>query len=87
MQSWRLLPRSNFLSGAHRGTVLAKRSGRLNVHHIRITEGDRVRVEILAVRHIARTDHATTLSCHDSGGFGVDERTSARTLRVGRRSS
>lgn len=35
-----------YLSGAHRGTVLAKRSGRLNVHHIRITEGDRVRVEI-----------------------------------------
>jgi translation initiation factor IF-1 len=35
-----------FLSGVHRGTVLAKRSGRLNVHHIRITEGDRVRLEI-----------------------------------------
>ena len=35
-----------YLSGAHRGTVLAKRSGRLNVHHIRITEGDRVRLEI-----------------------------------------
>jgi translation initiation factor IF-1 len=33
-------------SGAHHGTVLAKRSGRLSVHHIRITEGDRVRVEI-----------------------------------------
>jgi translation initiation factor IF-1 len=35
-----------YTSGAHRGTVLAKRSGRLNVHHIRITEGDRVRLEI-----------------------------------------
>jgi translation initiation factor IF-1 len=35
-----------YLSGAHRGTLLAKRSGRLNVHHIRITEGDRVRLEI-----------------------------------------
>jgi translation initiation factor IF-1 len=35
-----------YLSGAHRGTVLAKRGGRLNVHHIRITEGDRVRLEI-----------------------------------------
>jgi translation initiation factor IF-1 len=35
-----------FVSGAHRGTVLAKRSGRLNVHRIRITEGDRVRMEI-----------------------------------------
>lgn len=35
-----------YLSGTHRGTVLAKRSGRLNVHHIRITEGDRVRLEI-----------------------------------------
>jgi translation initiation factor IF-1 len=35
-----------YMSGAHRGTVLAKRSGRLNVHHIRITDGDRVRVEI-----------------------------------------
>jgi translation initiation factor IF-1 len=35
-----------FESGAHRGTVLAKRSGRLNVHRIRITEGDRVRMEI-----------------------------------------
>jgi translation initiation factor IF-1 len=35
-----------YLSGAHRGTVLAKRSGRLNVHHIRLTEGDRVRLEI-----------------------------------------
>ena len=35
-----------YLSGSHRGTVLAKRSGRLNIHHIRITEGDRVRIEI-----------------------------------------
>ena len=35
-----------YLSGVHRSTVLAKRSGRLNVHHIRITEGDRVRIEI-----------------------------------------
>jgi len=35
-----------YLSGSHRGTVLAKRSGRLNVHHIRITEGDRVRIEV-----------------------------------------
>jgi translation initiation factor IF-1 len=33
-------------SGQHRGSVLAKRSGRLSVHHIRITEGDRVRVEV-----------------------------------------
>jgi translation initiation factor IF-1 len=32
--------------GARRGTVLAKRGGRLSVHHIRITEGDRVRLEI-----------------------------------------
>jgi translation initiation factor IF-1 len=30
----------------HRGSVLAKRSGRLNVHHIRLTEGDRVRIEV-----------------------------------------
>ena len=35
-----------YVSGAHRGTVLAKRSGRLSVHRIRITEGDRVRLEI-----------------------------------------
>jgi len=35
-----------FVSGALRATVLAKRGGRLNVHHIRITEGDRVRLEI-----------------------------------------
>ena len=35
-----------YQQGTHRGTVLAKRSGRLNVHHIRITEGDRVRLEI-----------------------------------------
>jgi translation initiation factor IF-1 len=35
-----------YSSGAHRGTVLAKRSGRLNIHRIRITEGDRVRIEI-----------------------------------------
>ena len=27
-------------------TVLAKRSGRLNVHHIRLTAGDRVRLEV-----------------------------------------
>ena len=32
--------------GGHRGTVLAKRSGRLNIHRIRLTEGDRVRVEV-----------------------------------------
>jgi translation initiation factor IF-1 len=30
----------------HPGSVLAKRSGRLNVHHIRLTEGDRVRIEV-----------------------------------------
>jgi translation initiation factor IF-1 len=30
----------------HHGSVLAKRSGRLNVHHIRLTEGDRVRIEV-----------------------------------------
>lgn len=35
-----------YFSGPHRGTVLAKRGGRLSVHHIRITEGDRVRLEI-----------------------------------------
>lgn len=35
-----------YMSGAHRGTVLAKRSGRLNVHRIRLTEGDRVRLEV-----------------------------------------
>jgi translation initiation factor IF-1 len=35
-----------FQSGNHKASVLAKRSGRLNVHHIRITEGDRVRLEI-----------------------------------------
>ena len=35
-----------YLSGSYRGSVLAKRSGRLNVHDIRITEGDRVRIEI-----------------------------------------
>ena len=35
-----------FVVGEHRGTVLAKRSGRLNVHHIRLTEGDRVRLEV-----------------------------------------
>jgi translation initiation factor IF-1 len=33
-------------SGTIRHTVLAKRGGRLSVHHIRLTEGDRVRVEI-----------------------------------------
>jgi translation initiation factor IF-1 len=35
-----------FQSGVHRGTILAKRSGRLNVHRIRITDGDRVRLEV-----------------------------------------
>ena len=35
-----------YVSGVHRRTVLAKRSGRLNVHHIRLTEGDRVRLEV-----------------------------------------
>jgi translation initiation factor IF-1 len=35
-----------YVFGGARGTVLAKRSGRLNVHHIRLTEGDRVRVEV-----------------------------------------
>jgi translation initiation factor IF-1 len=35
-----------YLSGAYRGAVLAKRSGRLSVHHIRITDGDRVRIEV-----------------------------------------
>jgi translation initiation factor IF-1 len=32
--------------GSMRRTVLAKRSGRLNQHHIRIIPGDRVRVEV-----------------------------------------
>ena len=27
-------------------TILAKRSGRLSVHHIRLTAGDRVRLEV-----------------------------------------
>jgi translation initiation factor IF-1 len=35
-----------YVLDGHRGTVLAKRSGRLNVHHIRLTEGDRVRIEV-----------------------------------------
>ena len=35
-----------YTSGVHRGTVLAKRSGRLNIHRIRIPEGDRVRLEV-----------------------------------------
>jgi len=35
-----------YVSGVHRGTVLAKRAGRLSVHRIRITEGDRVRIEV-----------------------------------------
>jgi translation initiation factor IF-1 len=34
------------LFGGRRGNVLAKRSGRLSVHHIRLTEGDRVRLEV-----------------------------------------
>jgi translation initiation factor IF-1 len=33
-------------TGTIRHTVLAKRGGRLSVHHIRLTEGDRVRVEV-----------------------------------------
>jgi translation initiation factor IF-1 len=32
--------------GALRRTVLCKRGGRLNQHHIRLTVGDRVRVEV-----------------------------------------
>ncbi len=32
--------------GALRRTVLARRSGRLNIHRIKIVEGDRVRVEV-----------------------------------------
>lgn len=35
-----------YLSGEHRGTILAKRAGRLSVYRIRITEGDRVRIEV-----------------------------------------
>jgi translation initiation factor IF-1 len=35
-----------YVSGVHRRTVLAKRSGRLSIHHIRLTEGDRVRLEV-----------------------------------------
>jgi translation initiation factor IF-1 len=35
-----------YVSGVYRGTVLAKRAGRLSVHRIRITEGDRVRIEV-----------------------------------------
>ncbi len=35
-----------YVFGGRAGTVLAKRSGRLNVHRIRLTEGDRVRVEV-----------------------------------------
>jgi translation initiation factor IF-1 len=34
------------VSGALQHSVLAKRGGRLSVHHIRLTEGDRVRVEV-----------------------------------------
>jgi translation initiation factor IF-1 len=33
-------------TGTFRHTVLAKRGGRLSVHHIRLTDGDRVRVEV-----------------------------------------
>jgi translation initiation factor IF-1 len=32
--------------GGRRGDFLAKRSGRLSVHRIRLTEGDRVRLEV-----------------------------------------
>jgi translation initiation factor IF-1 len=35
-----------YVFNGHRGSVLAKRSGRLNVHRIRLTEGDRVRMEV-----------------------------------------
>jgi translation initiation factor IF-1 len=35
-----------YVLDGHPGTVLAKRSGRLSVHHIRLTEGDRVRIEV-----------------------------------------
>jgi translation initiation factor IF-1 len=35
-----------YVLDGHRGSVLAKRSGRLNVHRIRLTEGDRVRLEV-----------------------------------------
>jgi translation initiation factor IF-1 len=35
-----------FVLGGRRGNVLAKRSGRLSVHRIRLTEGDRVRLEV-----------------------------------------
>jgi translation initiation factor IF-1 len=34
------------LIGTQRRRVLAKRNGRLNVNHIRLTDGDRVRIEI-----------------------------------------
>jgi translation initiation factor IF-1 len=33
-------------AGPLRRTILAKRSGRLNLHRIKIVEGDRVRVEV-----------------------------------------
>jgi translation initiation factor IF-1 len=33
-------------AAGRKAILLAKRSGRLNVHRIRITEGDRVRVEV-----------------------------------------
>ena len=32
--------------GGRPGHVLAKRSGRLSIHRIRLTEGDRVRLEV-----------------------------------------
>jgi translation initiation factor IF-1 len=35
-----------YVLDGHRGSVLAKRGGRLSVHHIRLTAGDRVRVEV-----------------------------------------
>jgi len=32
--------------GGRTGNVLAKRAGRLSIHRIRLTEGDRVRLEV-----------------------------------------
>lgn len=34
------------VAGSLRRTVMAKRSGRLNQHHIKLVAGDRVRVEV-----------------------------------------
>ena len=52
------LPNAMFaieLENKHR--VLAHISGQLRVNFIRILPGDRVRVRVVAVRPLARTDH------------------------------